>query len=181
MTNPQPRVYLRYMSKYAVLILPFFIVSLVTVGPLINKSSADVDSIVGSPNPTLVNRQFNQTEGVELLAQNYPGTIASSDNSVETPEVSSMEVVITAYSSTPGQTDNTPFITASGSYVRSGVVAANFLPFGTKIKLPEIFGDRIFTVEDRTHEKYNDRVDIWFPSKAEAIKFGSKISEIEIL
>ncbi len=169
------------MSKYAVLILPFFIVSLVTVGPLINKSSADADSVIGGLNPTLVSKQLNQTGGVELLALNYPGKIISSDNSVETPEVSSMEVVITAYSSTPGQTDATPFITASGSYVRSGVVAANFLPFGTKIKLPEIFGDKIFTVEDRMHEDYNDRVDIWFPSKTEAIKFGSKISEIEIL
>lgn len=169
------------MSKYSSLILPFFILSLVTVGPLINKSSADADSVVGGLNPTLVNKQFDQTGGVELLARNYPGAVVSSDNSVASPGVSSMEVVITAYSSTPGQTDNTPFITASGSYVRSGVVAANFLPFGTKIKLPEIFGDKIFTVEDRMHEDYNDRVDIWFSSKAEAIKFGSKISEIEIL
>ncbi len=168
----------KHMSKYiAVLLLPFFIVSLVMVGPLINKSSADVDSVAESPDPTLVNGQFNS---VELLAQNCPGIIISSDSG-EALEPESIEVVVTAYSSTPGQTDDTPFVTASGSYVRSGVVAANFLPFGTKIKLPEIFGDKIFTVEDRTHEKYNDRVDIWFSSTAEAIKFGSKISRVEIL
>ncbi len=171
----------KYMSKYiAVLLLPFFIVSLVMVGPLINRSSADTDSILESPDPTLANKQFNQIEGIELLARNCPGIIVSSDNS-EDSETESIEVVVTAYSSTPGQTDDTPFITASGSYVRSGVVAANFLPLGTKIKLPEIFGDRIFVVEDRTHEKYSDRVDIWFSSTAEAIKFGSKVSRIEIL
>ena len=32
-------------------------------------------------------------------------------------------VVITGYSSTPDQTDSTPFITASGTYVEDGIVA----------------------------------------------------------
>jgi len=170
------------MSKYgAVLILPFFIVSLVTVGPLINKSSADADSVVETVGSATVNQQLNKAEGIELLARNYPGTIVSSDFNAEIPESKFLKVVITAYSSTPGQTDSTPFITASGSYVQSGVVAANFLPFGTKIRLPEIFGDKIFTVEDRMHEDYNNRVDIWFASKSDAINFGAKISEIEIL
>ena len=36
-------------------------------------------------------------------------------------------VTITAYSSTPDQTDSTPFITAYNTFVRDGIVAANFL------------------------------------------------------
>ena len=114
------------------------------------------------------------------MAQNHPTITVSSEYNPENQESRVIKTLITAYSSSPEETDDTPFITASGKYVHQGVVAANFLPFGTKIKLPEIFGDRVFTVEDRMHENYNDRVDIWFSSKEEAIKFGSKISRIEI-
>ncbi len=89
--------------------------------------------------------------------------------------------VATAYSSEPEQTDNTPFITASGSYVRDGVAASNFLPFGTKFRMPELFGNRVFVVEDRMHSRYDDRVDIWFPEEKEAIKFGIKRTKVEIL
>ena len=39
---------------------------------------------------------------------------------------------VTAYSSTPEETDDTPFVTASGTSVRDGVIATNFLEFGTK-------------------------------------------------
>jgi len=58
-------------------------------------------------------------------------------------------VVVTAYSSTYDQTDSTPFITASGSYVSDGTVACNFLRFGDRVRFPEVYGDKIFIVEDR--------------------------------
>ncbi len=90
-------------------------------------------------------------------------------------------LTITGYSSTPEQTDNDSFITASGRSVRPGIIAANFLPFGTKIKIPEIFGDRVFTVEDRMARKHPDKVDIWFSSEAEALHFGVKTADIVIL
>lgn len=86
---------------------------------------------------------------------------------------------VTAYSSTTDQTDATPFITASGTMVRDGVAAANFLPFNTKIRLPEVFGEKIFTVEDRM--KRNDLVDIWFPTREEAMRFGVRNLKMEIL
>ncbi|OGM89530.1 hypothetical protein A3J77_02040 [Candidatus Wolfebacteria bacterium RBG_13_41_7] len=92
-----------------------------------------------------------------------------------------VKILATAYSSSIDETDDTPFITASGSHVRNGVLAANFLPFGTKVKLPTVFGDKVFTVEDRLKDSYNDRVDIWFPSKEEALKFGVQVTEMEIL
>ena len=64
-----------------------------------------------------------------------------------------MVVLATAYSSTPDQTDATPFITAWNTRVRDGILAANFLPFGTLVKIPEVFGDKIFVVEDRMHQR----------------------------
>lgn len=90
--------------------------------------------------------------------------------------------VLTAYTSTPDQTDDSPFIAANGTYVYDGMVAANWLPFGTKIKIPSIYGDKIFTVEDRMNQRYGfGRMDIWLDAtKSEAIQFGVKIAEVEI-
>jgi len=92
-----------------------------------------------------------------------------------------IKVEITGYSSVPEQTDNTPFITASGKRVRDGVVATNFLPFGTKIKIPELFGDKIFIVEDRMARRYFHRIDIWFTDTKAARRFGVQQAEIIIL
>ena len=91
------------------------------------------------------------------------------------------DIWITAYSSTPEETDDTPFITASGERVRDGIIAANFLPFGTEVRIPELFGDRVFVVKDRMHRRKTNFVDIWMPSKQLAIEFGIHQTEIEVL
>lgn len=93
-----------------------------------------------------------------------------------------IKMVVTAYSSTKDQTDETPFVTASGKHVKEGVVANNMLPFGTKIRIPELYGDKVFTVEDRMHRRKGKyHTDIWFQEYKEAKEFGAKITEIEIL
>lgn len=100
----------------------------------------------------------------------------------ESPKVTMIKkVVVTAYSSTPDQTDSSPFITAMGSSVRDGIVAANFLPFGTKIRLPEIYGDKIFVVEDRMAKHNSHKVDIWMPNRQLALQFGVKRLTLEVL
>ena len=90
-------------------------------------------------------------------------------------------VVVTGYSSTPDQTDDSPFITASGALVGDGVIAANFLPFGTKVQIPVAFGTKIFTVKDRMHRRFSNRVDVWFNDRSSAIKFGIRKAEIVVL
>lgn len=91
-------------------------------------------------------------------------------------------VTITAYSSVAWQTDDSPFITADGSHVTDGVVAANFLKFGTRIRIPDLFGDKVFEVHDRMHQRFSDRVDIWMPSVADGRRFGIQRGvRIEIL
>jgi len=93
-----------------------------------------------------------------------------------------IEVVITAYSSSPWETDGDPFITAAGTGVREGIVANNKYPFGTEIRIPEIYGEKIFVVEDRMSWKKGEyHIDIWFPSYWEALNFGAKRTYIEIL
>lgn len=98
------------------------------------------------------------------------------------PSKKSFYVTVTAYSSSVDETDSDPFTTASGSKTRLGVAAYNHLPFGSKFRLPDKFGDRVFTIEDRLRAgagKYH--VDIWMPSKAEAKQWGVKVVKIEIL
>ncbi len=91
------------------------------------------------------------------------------------------ETIVTAYSSSVDETDDTPFLTASGEYVRDGIVAANFLPFGTRIRIPEVFGNKIFIVKDRMAAKHAEKVDIWFQSKDLAKTFGKKKLNVEVL
>lgn len=91
-----------------------------------------------------------------------------------------IKVSMTAYSSTPGQTDSTPFITANGSHVRDGIVAANFLSFGTQVRIPEVFGDKVFSVEDRMNARYYYKIDVWMPTYEEAKNFGVKYVEVEV-
>lgn len=91
------------------------------------------------------------------------------------------EVIITGYSSTPDQTDDTPFITASNKHVEDGIIASNFLPFGTKVRFPKLFGDRIFVVEDRMNRRFSERVDIWFSERHLAEEFGIQKSIMEVV
>jgi 3D (Asp-Asp-Asp) domain-containing protein len=123
--------------------------------------NADQTALISIPAPALTTN--SRPQGAKLLP------------------VAVKRVYITAYSSTPEETDDTPFITASGKEVRDGIVAANFLPIGTKIRIPELFGDKVFVVEDRMHPRITDVIDIWMPTKDEAKQFGKVYSEIEIL
>ncbi len=98
-------------------------------------------------------------------------------------------VVVTAYNSVPGQTDSTPCITANGhdlckQYAEIGTgdsIAANGLKFGTRVRFPEIYGDKEFVVRDRMNARYGaDRVDVWLPTVAESKVFGVKRVKMEI-
>lgn len=94
-------------------------------------------------------------------------------------------VTLTAYNSERAQTDGDPCTTANGFNVcNHGIedtVAANFLPLGTEIQIPEYFGDRVFVVRDRTARKYGDRVDVWMLKKSDAMQFGKRRLKIIVV
>lgn len=114
-------------------------------------------------------------EGNSLMASSNP-------SDPEPKVVRKLPVIVTAYSSTSWETDDDPFITAAGTMVREGIIANNLLPFGTKVRLPEIYGERVFTVEDRMNQRKGYyHFDIWFPSYWEAKEFGAKNTYIEVL
>jgi 3D (Asp-Asp-Asp) domain-containing protein len=89
-------------------------------------------------------------------------------------------VTVTGYSSTPDQTDSSPYITASNTRVRSGILALSRdllreftpgAPFGYGDRL-EIEGVGSFVVEDTMNPRYTRRADIWFSTRAAARRWG---------
>lgn len=98
--------------------------------------------------------------------------------------------VMTAYSSEAAQTDATPCIPADYKYNlcehyeqdgEQNTIASNFLPLGTKVRFPDLYGDKVFVVRDRMNARYGQgRGDIWMPTKAEAKTFGVKRVRMEI-
>jgi len=92
---------------------------------------------------------------------------------------------LTSYNSEAGQTDDSPCITANMfnvcEYGIEDTIAANFLKFGTKVRIPDLFGDRIFIVRDRMNKRYPNRVDVWMLDKNDSKQFGVKRAQIEVI
>lgn len=124
----------------------------------------------------------NVTDNIAPAATSTPTAVATS---TEVKVKSTSVHVITAYNSDAAQTDDSPCITANGFNVckhgQEDTIAANFLKFGTKVKIPELYGDRIFVVRDRMNAKHPNRVDIWMKDRTSAIKFGVKTAKIQVL
>jgi 3D (Asp-Asp-Asp) domain-containing protein len=124
----------------------------------------------------------NSEEYFSELVSIEGNSLLSVSSPVDPVRTKKVKVVITAYSSTCWQTDDTPFTTASGETVRDGIIANNMLPFGTEVMIPELYGDKVFIVEDRMNaRKGYYHVDIWFSEYEQAKEFGAKTTYIEIL
>jgi len=136
---------------------------------------------------------FPQTEKVQakeisILNQNDYRQVEKIKSLTGLPEIANrqprkiIKLSVTAYSSSREECDNDPFTTASGEKVRDGIIAYNYLPFGTKVRFPEKFGDKVFTVTDRmAANKGRYIADIWMPTKTDAIQWGVKVIKMEIL
>jgi 3D (Asp-Asp-Asp) domain-containing protein len=111
-----------------------------------------------------------------------------------TPALPSYSVALTGYNAVPGQTDDDPFVTASGAYSNPQVVAARSqdladeLPFGTIIEVDgpstsdglcghdivaPIVGYRV--IADTMNARYTNRIDILFSTKSNYIMADGKV------
>lgn len=130
-----------------------------------------------------ISEEISDNLSFQALAIIESGSEDSAHNQVKIKSVSSR--IITAYNSEVGQTDNSPCITANGfnlcQHGAEDSVAANFLPFGAKIRMPELFGDRVFIVRDRMNSRHYNKVDVWMAERNDAIRFGVKQAKIEVL
>ena len=130
-----------------------------------------------------VGKYMNNATPQTVVEERIANREAGAETFLFTPAIpiETREVWLTAYSSTPEETDDTPFTTALGTKTRDGIVATNFLPFGTRVKIPDVFGDKIFVVEDRMHPRKTDFLDVWMPSKQDALNLGIRRTNIVVL
>lgn len=94
--------------------------------------------------------------------------------------VRTLKVSATAYNSLAAQTDPTPFIAADGTRTYWGMIAMNCVPFGTKVRIPSMYGSKVFKVHDRGGFGCN-HVDVWMQHYGDARKFGRRALTIEIV
>jgi 3D (Asp-Asp-Asp) domain-containing protein len=143
--------------------------------------------IQGNSLPSLsspANPGLNISQNFKKLAIIQGNSLSSWANPTNPEPKITMKInaVVTAYNSTIGQCDDTPFVTAAGTPVRDGIIANNLLPFGTKVRIPSLFDDKIFVVEDRMNKRWdNNRFDIWFSDAKTAKLFGIQKVEIEVI
>jgi len=122
----------------------------------------------------------NITSGEIESINQFPNTFPKS----EKKPLYSRKIMVSAYNSLVGQTDSTPCLAARGYNLceanEENVIAANFLPMGTKVRFPELFGDKEFTVVDRMNARYYHKADFWMRDYNHAIQFGTKYTTIEV-
>ncbi len=137
----------------------------------------------------------NKTKIEEVIVKSHKNLVKSNSGAatkkpkraaIEEKQVKAIKtiyVTATAYTSTPDQCWGDPFITASGKRVYDGLIAANGLKFGTKVRFPEMYGNKAFTVDDRMSSRYgSNRVDIWMDGpRSSALNFGKRYLKMEIL
>lgn len=94
------------------------------------------------------------------------------------PSPWSIQAQVTEYSSTPGQTDDTPDITASGTHVHNGTAACPpTLSFGTRISID----GKHYTCEDRMAARFPHRFDMWVETRGEALQWGVRKVEVTVI
>jgi 3D (Asp-Asp-Asp) domain-containing protein len=129
-----------------------------------------------------------------LLSGATFGALPAYANAPAAPALPSHAVTLTAYNAVPEQTDNDPFVTASGAYSNPEVVAARSrdladeLPFGTIIEIvgpsvrnnscgyhivAPIIGYRV--IADTMNARYTDRIDILFSTKSNYLMSGGSV------
>ena len=126
--------------------------------------------------------EFENFSQFSIIEENSLLPIANAFEPQNAKVTQEFQVIVTGYSSTPWETWGNPFVTASGSWVEDGIIANNLLPFGTKVRFPELYGNKIFVVKDRMHSRKQDNhMDIWFPSNQKALNFGVERTYVEVI
>ncbi len=110
-------------------------------------------------------------------AENDPASIPENrQTNPEHPVSRTMTVMATGYSSGPGA------VTFTGTSPYWGEVAVDprFIPLDSLMKIPE-FPGVIFKAEDTGGLVKGFHIDIWFPSKGEAVQWGVRYIQVQLL
>ena len=159
----------------------------VRTAPVVKPSSAVAPN---TSNPSTSNpNKINKVSSVQPTFK--PTTTV---RYVQASSARSYVVRSTAYNSTPGQTDSSPHITATGTRTRFGVVALsrdllNFIPYGSRIRIQDLSGtsynrmlaNTIFIVEDTMNARMRRKVDVWMGTRSQALNWGSRSIRITVV
>lgn len=116
---------------------------------------------------------LNTTQKYEKEIQKIKEEIEKQKQRIDRIYQGKIEVIATAYTSSKEECDSDPYISASGQRVFWGMIATDKkFRFGTKFYIP--FFQKTFIALDRGGKIKGNRIDIWMPTKTEAMKFGIK-------
>jgi len=165
-----------------ILVAIFFFEFLLFPAPVVASEMGDVVIITEDQEQAIISGQNEVNGDINANVMEFNGKLPESAGA----DIDfSKHVIMTAYNSEVGQTDDSPCITANNfnvcDYGVEDTIAANFLPFGSKVKIPELFGDRVFVVRDRMNKRFSNRVDVWMIERPDAVNFGVKVAKIEVL
>ncbi|MCD0165202.1 MULTISPECIES: 3D domain-containing protein [unclassified Deinococcus] len=146
------------------------------------------DALSTAPTATPAATQAQSAAQVRAEAVARADTSSASSDTVALTPIRGKTAIArsTAYNSVPGQTDSTPFITATGTRTRPGVVALSrdllrTFPYGTKVMIEDLSGKytnmlkgRVFIVEDTMAARKTNSVDIWMATRSEALNWGAR-------
>ncbi len=105
-------------------------------------------------------------------------SIPSQVYKIEHKIIKKINAVVTAYTPSADETDDTPFINAANKRVEKGDIANNCLPFGTRVRIDK----DIFIVRDRLNKRYGClHFDILTFDKTKALEWGRQKKVVEVL
>lgn len=169
------RKQLQRFRRYLILAIAALVMNVIV------PTTAKAQSIVPVEVIGISNAVINQSTPTEQLTVSLT-TLPPPVEKPRPPVKKTLLVRASAYSSTVDQTDSDPFTTASGEKVRDGGIAMNGIQFGTKVRIPSHYGEKVFTVTDRMNARWgNKRIDIWMPTRSDAKQWGVRTVTIEIL
>ena len=190
--------YLKLAKNKLIERLLLFVILLALANFVAFPAPAFADTVLANISSTTVNFSYQfapDNQGVSLIQIINPGVIFYNGEPAKDshlPKNSGLAAkyevneVLTAYTSEAAQTDDSPCITANGfdlcKHGQEDTVAINGVRMGTRVRFPDLFGNRVFVVRDRMNSRYgSNRADVWMLSKANAISFGVRVARMEVL
>lgn len=178
-------VLLRWMTSIA-----FVMTALAGANPVLpdpSLASAAVQAALSVPQTVPAAAEAAKLRAAAVARTQAASPTVPSETVAYTPVRGKVAIVrATAYNSIPNQTDSTPFITATGTRTRPGVVALSRdllrqFPYGSKIMIEDLSGrysaqlkGRVFIVEDTMAARKTNSLDIWMTTRSEAMRFGAR-------
>lgn len=157
-----------------------FIILMAIINQKAEAAAAPFQSQLAPASPAV---KFQLAEA-ELVVDSVPRkrtVVKTTRVATSMPTSGTLTMVATGYCSCAKCCGKSNGITASGAKAAWGTIAApRSFSFGTKMLISELPGTT-FTVQDRGGAITGNRIDIWFPSHAEALAWGRRTIHVKIV